>query len=202
MAMMVSGVILSAVVTLSWALAAYNAEGEAAVELATHGRYAIARIGRDVRASLVTGVTPGGALVLWAADVDDDDTIDVNELVVYYQPEGERTLIRGTCNSAMGLVAANPANFALVKGWVDQGIFDMLKVMGLTSQETPVCGNVDTAAFYVNRPTPETISLEYVLSLSRAENVIESSGRTIALNLYGAATMRSPYAENGFEPQH
>ena len=49
---------------------------------------------------------------------------------------------------------------------------------------------------------PETLSVEFVMALSRQEDTVGDDGRDIALTIYGAATMRAPYTEDGFDPQH
>ena len=88
MASMVTGVILSAVLMLSQSLANYNHEGEAAIELATHARFALSSsrycLQREVRAAKAMGVSSTGGLVLWQGDVDDDQRMALREFVIFY----------------------------------------------------------------------------------------------------------------------
>lgn len=203
MAMMVSGVVLAAVVSLAWALATYNNEGEAAVKLATNGRFAAAYLGRDLRAARAMAVTAGGGLALWMGDIDDDDMMDASEFVVYYKPalSSELRRIAFEHNKAIG-----PSGLTTFNTIVQVQEAGLLLVTASTGDWHPqndvVCRNVDAVTFSANRPMPQTLTVEYVLSLSRAQDVVDDSGRTIELNLYGSGTMRTPCEDNGFAPQH
>lgn len=203
MAMMVSAILLSAVVTLSWALGTYNHQGEAAVALATHGRFAASHIGRDIRAAQAAAVSANGALVLWMGDIDSDGMMDLHEVVVYYKPDADRVARRMSFVNDVAIDLIGPDALSTIISIYDAGMLLIIaEMMGLAPQNDVICRNVDALEFYPNRTTPETLSVEFVISLSRNENIVEASGESIALNVYGSGTMRAPYGEDGFDPQH
>jgi len=203
MAMMVSGVILAACVSLAWALSTYNNEGEAAVQLATHGRFAVTLLARDVREAQAIDVTDTGGLLLWMGDLNDNGQTDTNEVVLYWKPAGERVMRRVNIPGQFSIGAVGVASLDLLGQLHDAGVFvSTADGMGLGPQNEVVCRNVDSVAFYPNRAMPETLSVEYVIALSRQEDIVGDDGRDIVLTLYGAATMRAPCTEDGFEPQH
>ena len=203
MAMMVSGVILSAAVGLAWALATYNNEGEAAKELATHARFAVAYLGRDVRAARVVAVTSAGGVVLWLGDLDGNGQMDTDEFVVHYRPAGDRVMRRISFANGVTIGDISPATAGLVVSLFDTGMLvSMADASGAGPCNDVICRNVDGLSFYPNRAAPETMTVEYVLALSCGADIVDGSGRTIALNVYGSGTMRAPYEGDGFEPQH
>lgn len=199
MAMMVSGMILSAVVSLAWALGSYNDEGSGRVALATHGRFGMTLVGRDTRAARAAAVSSKGALVLWMGDLDENGSMDINEFVLYYKPDRDDALRRlgFEADSAVGPVG--PASLATVVQMYDMETLLMQPELGPVSEQA--CGHVDGVSFLANRAAPETLSIEVVLSLSRSQNRVQDTGRDVELNLYGTATMRAPCEDNGFDPK-
>jgi len=203
MALMVSGVILAACVSLAWALATYNNEGEAAVKLATHGRFAVTLLTRDLRAAKAADVTVTGGLVLWMGDLDDDGSMGTNEFVVYYKPGGARVMRRLSISGHAPIGATGVASLDFVGQAYDSGMLvATAEMMGLSPQNEVVCRNVDSLAFYANRAMPETLSVEFVITMGRLEDIVGDDGRDIALTFYGSGTMRAPHEEDGFDPQH
>jgi len=203
MAMMVAGVILAACVSLAWALATYNNEGEAAVQLATHGRFAVTLMARDVRDARAVDVTATGGLLLWMGDLTGNGQIDTDEIVLYYKPAGERVVRRVNIPGQFSVGAVGVASLDTLGQLYDSGMLvAAAEGMGLGPQNEVVCRNVNSLAFYPNRAMPETLSVEFVMALSRQEDVVGDDGRDIALTIYGAATMRAPHTEDSFAPQH
>ena len=140
MAMMVAGVILAACVSLAWALATYNNEGEAAVQLATHGRFAVTLMARDVRDAKAVNVTDTGGLLLWMGDFDDDGKMDAGEFVLYYKPAAEPLVRRLDMprNKSFGDISV--ATFDLVVQGHDLGtLIAMAEAMGVTPNSEVVC---------------------------------------------------------------
>lgn len=199
MAMMVSGLILSATVSLAWALGSYNDEGSGRVALATHGRFAMTLIGRDVRGARAMTVSSTGGLVLWMGDLDEDNKMDANEFVLYYKPDRDDALWRMGFEADLAVGAVGPASLATVVQMYDMGTLMMAPGLGAVPEK--VCGYVEGVSFSANRELPETLSVETVLSLSRSQNRVQDTGRDVELNLYGTATMRAPCEDNGFDPQ-
>jgi prepilin-type N-terminal cleavage/methylation domain-containing protein len=201
-AMAVSGIILASVASLAWALSSYNYQGEAAVELATHGRHALLQVCRDIRAARALGVSGDGALVLWMGDYADDRIMSVNEFIIYYQGADSTQARRLSFGSTTLVGNLGSTAFQQMLYLFDHyNLPAVAQAWGLSPTDVAVCGHCESLTFYPNRAVPQTLTVEVVLRLSRAENMIEGTGDTIALNLYAAGTMRIPYEDDGFDPQ-
>lgn len=199
MAMMVSGLILSAVVSLTWALGSFNDEGSGMVALSTHGRFAMTLIGRDIRAARVATVTSTGALVLWMGDLDEDGKSEMSEFVVYSKRDRGDTLCRlGFEKDLEADVVSEEISSELVATLFDMSMLVMdAEVKGLNPVTEDVAQHIEAVSFSPDQPAPDTLLVEYVLRLSQKQNRVQDTGRDVALNLYGAATMRTPGAEAG-----
>lgn len=197
MAMLVSGIILSSVVSLAWVLGSYQNEGDGMLALATNGRFLTTILTRDLRGAQAVAVSSTGGLVLWMGDLDSDSHMDSQEFVLYYKPDDDAVVRRLSFTSGNDLGTISPASLQLIVNGYDDGSL----LVTAEAVNDIVCRNVDSANFYPNRAVPETKAVELLLSLSCAQNVIENTGRMVTLNLYDSATMRTPYEENGFAPQ-
>ncbi len=202
MGMMVSGMIVAAVATVAMVIGTYNGEGDAGVELATHGRFAARLLETDLRCAQVAEVSDTGGLVLWMGDANDNDRMDSSEYAVYYKPSRDRVMRRVTFDNSIPFGPVSPAQHQMIVDWYDAGTLESsAQAAGAQPRNEVVCRNVDGLAFYPNRPAPETLTVEYVLRLSRPGNRVSGTGRTIPLTLYGTGTMRVPYTEDGFDPK-
>ena len=202
MAMMVSGIILSAVVSLAWVLGNYQNEGDGRLALATHGRFATTLLTRDLRGARAVTVSSTGGLILWMGDLDNDTRMDSQEFVFYYRPAQDTVIRRLSFSSGFELGPITPASMQIIVNSFDSGSLILVaQAMGLQASNDVVCRNVDSVHFYPNRAMPATKAVEILLSLSCSQNVVADTGRTVTLNLYNSATLRAPYEENGFVPQ-
>ncbi|HOI56527.1 MAG TPA: prepilin-type N-terminal cleavage/methylation domain-containing protein, partial [Phycisphaerae bacterium] len=199
LAMMVSGMILSAVAGLAWALGTYNGQGEAVAELAIQGRFASTLLARDLRAARVATVSDGGALVLWMGDTYANDLLDIEEIVVYRYQALPQQVERCSFVGGYGVTYINPDGIWNVAIAADAGILDWAgSVLGYTMSKQVVCNHVAGLSFYPKRAYPQTASLEYVLRLSRAEDIVRGTGQTVDLNFYGTGTLRAPLVNDDF----
>ncbi len=204
MAMMVVGVILSAVVMLSQSLANYNHEGEAAVELSTHARFALSgsrfSVQREVRAGQALAVSNNGGLVIWMGDLDGDRRMALREFIIIYHDPASRTVRRVAFQGGPMLAGIGDIYMSQVVAAFDSGSLTSGAPAGHGKEEMVICRHADLLLFRPNRLYPQTLAVEYMLQLSRQENRIESSGRDIAVSFYGSATMRVPYKGDGLDP--
>ena len=80
-ALSVSGIVLGAVVSLAFALGKTNEISEGLIRQQAQLRYTTIRLSRLVRYSKLVCGTPGGSLVIWVNDTNDEDKINPTELV-------------------------------------------------------------------------------------------------------------------------
>lgn len=80
-ALVVSGIILSAVATLAFAMTSAADATDDTSRKQAQLRYATLRLSELIRHSRLVCGTPGDALALWRADDNDDGQININELV-------------------------------------------------------------------------------------------------------------------------
>lgn len=201
MAMMVTSIILSAVVSLSWALSTVNHEGEASVELATHARFAMTMIGRDMRSAKAAGVTGTYGLLLWMGDLNENGYFDLNELICYSFSANDRSLSRLTSSSQASVARVSGDEFRNLTRYRQDQIEAVLGGGGAAVGAGVICRNLDHVYFYANRGAPRTRMVEIALVLGRQEDRVGDDGRDIEMSVYGSATMRAPHEEDGFDPQ-
>ncbi len=186
---------------MTWTLTAYHYSGEAAVQLATQGRFGLMPLRRDVRAAQAVALTPAGSLAVWFGDTKNSGAIDLTQFAFYYFQASDRTLRRLTYSAA----AANfgppsPAAFAASFANFDSGSY-LASAGGLVVSNQVVCHNLDAVTFAANHPAGGADTVEFFLQLSSPENIVNSTGHPVNLNLYGSATMRAPTYAYGFAPQ-
>ena len=202
-AMMVVGAILSGIMGMAYVLGNYHNEGEAAVVLATNGRFAMTYLGRDTRAAQAAGVSTTGGLVLWLGDLNANGQMELSEFVVYYKPSRDKVMRRMSFAGGGALGAIAPSVMTTVMQSYDSGMLTTTATtVSATLRNDIVCQNVDSLSFYANRAVPQTMSVECVLRLSRAQNVATNTGQTVALTLYETNALWVPYADKGFNPQY
>ena len=80
-ALAVSGIVLGAVASLAYALGRTNEISEGLIRQQAQLRHTTIRLSRLVRYSKLVCGTPGGSLVLWVDDTNDEDKINPAELV-------------------------------------------------------------------------------------------------------------------------
>jgi len=199
LAMMVSGMGLSAVAGLALALGTYHGQGEAVAELAIQGRFASPLLARDLRAARVAAVSSGGALVLWMGDTYANNLVDIEEIVIYRYKASPQQVERCSFVGGYGVTYINPDGIRNVVAAADAGFLDWAGgLLGYTMNKQVVCNSVAGLSFYPKRAYPQTASLEYVLQLSRAEDIVRGTGQTVNLNFYGTGTLRAPLVNNDF----
>ncbi|NIA21745.1 MAG: prepilin-type N-terminal cleavage/methylation domain-containing protein [Anaerolineaceae bacterium] len=202
MGMMVSSLILASVATLSWTIGSYNGQGEATVDLSRQALFGMDFLERDLRAARVAGVTDGGSLVLWMGDLNENGTVDMEEIIIYQLVADEGVVERLTFTGGTAMAAITPAGLTSIMQAQDFGLIEWAgSTFGYTTSRNVICNDVDTLNFYPKRVFPDTASVEFALELSRPENVITGGGETVYLSLYGTGTLRAPFIENGFYSQ-
>lgn len=202
MGMMVSSVILGSVATLAWTIGSYNGQGEATVDLSRRALFGMGFLERDLRAARVAGVTDGGALVLWMGDLNDNGTIDMEEIIIYQHVADEGVVERVIFTGGTAIGVISPAGLTSIMSLQDAGLIDWAaSIFTYTISRNVVCNNVDTLGFYARRAFPDTASVEFALEMSRPENMVTGGGQTVYLSFYGTGTLRAPYIENGFYSQ-
>jgi prepilin-type N-terminal cleavage/methylation domain-containing protein len=92
-ALTVTAIVLSAVVTLAYAMSAANDSTDDTSEKQAHLRYTTLRITELVRHSKLICSTPGDDFAIWRADGNGDGQINLNELV-YVQTGPGRDFLR------------------------------------------------------------------------------------------------------------
>lgn len=199
MAMMVSGVVLSAVAGLAWTLGTYNGQGEAVAELATHGRFASTFLVRDIRSARIAAISDGGALILWMGDSHANDLLDAEEVIIYRYIPAQRCVQRCTFVGGYAIAYINPSGIWNVATAQDLGVLDWAgATFGYTMTTQTICNCVDAFSLYPKRAFPQTASLEFVLELSRPEDIVRGTGQTVELNFYGTGTLRAPLTNDDF----
>jgi type II secretory pathway pseudopilin PulG len=79
--LLITSIVLSAVATLAFALSVASRDAEDTSRVQTQVRHATLQIGELIRTSQLVCAAPGTDLVLWRADDQQNDRIDVNEIV-------------------------------------------------------------------------------------------------------------------------
>jgi prepilin-type N-terminal cleavage/methylation domain-containing protein len=91
-AMVVTGIILSAVTTLAFAMSSASRSSDDILVQEAQLRQARLRITELVRTCKLICAAPGNDLVLWQTDANNDGTINVSELVYIERGDGLNTL--------------------------------------------------------------------------------------------------------------
>lgn len=200
-ALTVTAVVVTGAVMMAWTLTDYHFSGEAAVKLATQGRFGLMPLRRDVRAAQAVALTPAGSLAVWFGDLNNTGAIDLTQFAFYYYHASDRTLRRLTYSAATANFGPpSPAAFAAPFAAFDSGSY-LSSAGGLVVTNQIVCHNIDAATFTANHAAGQADTVEFFLQLSSPENIVNSTGRTVNLNLYGSATPRAPTYAYGFAPQ-
>jgi type II secretory pathway pseudopilin PulG len=77
----ITSIVLSAVAALAFAMSVAARDADDTIHTQTELRYATLRIGELIRTCRLLCAAPGNDLVLWTADYNHDDRIDVNEVI-------------------------------------------------------------------------------------------------------------------------
>jgi hypothetical protein len=201
LALTITSIILVGAAMMTWTLTAYHYSGEAAVSLATQGRFGLMNLRRDVRAAQALALTPAGSLAVWFGDTKNTGAVDLTQFAFYYYQASDRTLRRLTYSAApANFGPPSPAAFAAPFAAFDSGSY-LASAGGLVVSNQIVCHNVEAALFAANHPAGQADTVEFFLQLSSPENIVTATGHPVNLNLYGSATMRAPTYANGFAPQ-
>jgi len=201
LALTISSIILVGAAMMTWTLTAYHYSGEAAVQLATQGRFGLMNLRRDVRAAQALALTPAGSLAVWFGDTKNTGTVDLTQFAFYYFQASDHTLRRLTYSAATANFGPPcPSAFAAPLAAFDSGSY-LTSAGGLVVSNQVVCHNVDAVTFAANHPAGQAETVEYFLQLSSPENIVNATGNPVNLNLYGSATMRAPTYAYGFTPQ-
>jgi len=201
LALTVTAVVVTGAAMMAWTLTDYHFSGEAAVKLATQGRFGLMPLRRDVRAAQAVALTPAGSLAVWFGDLNQTGAIDLTQLAFYYYNAPDRTLRRLTYSAAgFNFGPPSPADFSLSFAPFDSGAY-LSSSGGLVVINQIVCHNVDAVLFTANHVAGQADTVEFFLQLSSPENIVNSTGRPVNLNLYGSATLRAPTYAYGFSPQ-
>jgi prepilin-type N-terminal cleavage/methylation domain-containing protein len=195
LALVVTGVILTAVITLASALGAANDSSSNIAQKQAQLRYATLRISELIKQCRLICGTPGNDMVIWKADYNDDGKINPGELV-YIELGEERNRIR--------LLEFSPSSFSV--GWFTNNSFTIQEIksgqakveLWIRCQEIytnvfPQCGN---AQFLLDTSAPQTrfvsisfeleedgVMHEYQINASLrawAGNLLDSSGEIIS----------------------
>ena len=194
MALVVTGIILTAVITLAFALVTANDSSSDIAQQQAQLRYATLGISELIKQCRLICGTPGNGMVIWKADYNDDSRINAGELV-YIELGEERNRIR--------LLEFSPSSFSVE--WFTNNSFTIQEIkFGQAKVELwircreiytnvfPQCGN---AQFLLDTPAPQTrlvsisfeleedgIMHEYQINASLrawAGNLLDSSGEII-----------------------
>jgi prepilin-type N-terminal cleavage/methylation domain-containing protein len=204
LALTITAVVVAGVAMMAWTLTDYHYTGEAAVKLATQGRFGLMSLRRDVRAAQAVALTPAGSLAVWFGDLNQTGAIDLTQLAFYYYNASDRSLRRLTYSAAAAdrynFGPPSPAAFTASFADFDSGSY-LASGSGLVVSNQIVCHNVDAVLFAANHVAGQADTVEFFLQMSSPENIVNSTGRPVNLNLYGSATPRAPTYAYGFAPQ-
>ena len=99
-ALMVASIVLSAVAALAYAMGEANDSTDDTSRKQAQVRYATLRVSDLIRHCKLICDSPGDDLVVWRADDDGDDEIDIGELVYIVRSAGKNHLWLGEFDSA------------------------------------------------------------------------------------------------------
>jgi len=151
-ALVVTGVILSAVTTLAFAMSSASRASDDTIVKEAQLRQARLRIGELVRNCKLICAAAGNDLAVWQADTNNDGTLNVGELV-YIESGGGRDALQ-LCQFSAGQNAVVPLPslaLATMKAWL------VSQYTETYARLIPACQNVqftlDTAPPYTRRLT-------------------------------------------------
>jgi hypothetical protein len=195
MALVVTAVILTAVITLAFAVGVANDSSNDMAQKQAQLRYATLRISELIKHCRLICGTPGNDMVVWKADYNNDGKINPGELI-YIELGGDRNRIR--------LLEFSPTSLSF--GWFTNNSFTIQEIksgqakveLWIRCQQIhtnifPQCSN---AQFLLDTPAPQTrfvsisfgldedgIMHEYQINASLrawAGNLLDSSGEIIS----------------------
>lgn len=151
-ALVVTGVILSAVTTLAFAMGSANRASDDTILKEAQLRQARLRIGELVRNGKLICAAVGNDLAVWQADTNSDGNINVGELVYIERGDGRNTLRLCQFSAGQDDVVTLPSlALATMKGWL------VSKYSETYARLIPACQNVqftlDAAPPYTRRLT-------------------------------------------------
>jgi len=191
MALVVTGVVLTAVITLAFALGAANDSSSDIAQKQAQLRYATLRISELIKHCKLICGTPDYDMVVWKADHNDDGKINPGELVY---------VGLGSGRSYIKLLEFSPSSFSV--GWFTNNSFTIQEIksgeakydllLKCKKNYTNVLPNCSNAQFLLDTPAPQTrfvgisfgleedgIMHEYQINASLrawAGNLLDSSG--------------------------
>jgi prepilin-type N-terminal cleavage/methylation domain-containing protein len=130
-ALMVVSIIFTAVATLAYTLGAVNDAANDMAEKQAQVRYATLRISELIRHCKLICAAPGNDVVIWKADDNDNDLIDVNE-VVYIEYEDPNIYMREFTKANQTILEALG------------GTQHVLTILGLPETKNNLMGKFDT----------------------------------------------------------
>jgi prepilin-type N-terminal cleavage/methylation domain-containing protein len=131
-ALIVVSIIFTAVATLAYALGAVNDATNDMAEKQAQVRFATLRISELIRHCKLICAAPGNDVVIWKADDNDNNSIDVNE-VVYIEYEDPNIYMREFCTKD------NPTILGALGGTQP-----VLTILGLSETKNNLIGKFDT----------------------------------------------------------
>jgi prepilin-type N-terminal cleavage/methylation domain-containing protein len=151
-ALTVTTIVLSAVVTLAYAMSAANDSTDDTSEKQARLRYTTLRITDLVRHSKLVCETPGDAFAIWRADGNGDGQINLNELV-YVQTGPDRDFLR-LCEFAPSQTAV--VSLSDIKTLEPQGQNNTINYTPLV----PQCSNVEFL-LDVSQPRTKLVTVSF-----------------------------------------
>jgi hypothetical protein len=171
----ITSIVLSAVAALAFAMTVATRSADDMVRTQTELRGATLRLGELVRTSRLVCAAPEDNLVLWTADHNHDDLIDVNEIVyIEYDDPNDALKLREfdpndntTVLAALGLPPTDPVLTVLAQAGTKAALVQMYAPAHEVRRTTMIRG-CHNAAFTADQNPPRTRGL--TISFDLAEN--------------------------------
>ncbi len=147
MALVVAGIVSAAVVTLAFAVSSANDVTDNTSQTQAYVRYATLRISELIRHCKLVCCMPGGDLVIWRADDNDNGRINVGELVYIARGPSRNYLRLYEFSSNNAIVKLSDIDELATEWWLSYGCDESY------TQMIPQCSNVE---FLLDVPPPNS----------------------------------------------
>ena len=172
--MMITSIILTAVATLAFAMSVAARDADDTIRAQMQLRYATLRISELIRTSQLICAGPGNDLVLWRADDNDPNLINVNEIVYieYDDVKQELKLLEfdlktsPTVLAALGLPETDPILTRLAQAETKTALVQKYQAMKDVVRDPNIlsgCGNVKFS-WDVNPPRTRRLTISFDLA--------------------------------------
>jgi prepilin-type N-terminal cleavage/methylation domain-containing protein len=159
-AIMITGIILSAVASLTYAVSRLWAHNGASDQVGHHLDSAAGQVSSAVRGCRVVLHEGASRVGLWGGDLDADGEIDVRELVLIgYQPARQR-LVRIQWDASPATAEVSPDAFVGADGWSQ-----VVDAHEAVKKEAVLAEDVTACSFTLDKPPPETRRMTVELTI-------------------------------------